>query len=140
MRLMGLWQGARDDDESCARADQFLATLTEDVLSDCCFVERADSGGWELRDIGSDIGRCLGVSGKTAKIDDLPVGSLLAAVVCELQTAYSLQVPIINEGEVQDKHGRKTHYCSILLPLADASGQFINFFAGARCRICIHDA
>ena len=140
MQLMGIWQGARVGGERCARENLFLATLSEELLTNCCFVERADDGGWELRRIGPTIGRCSGVSGETAKIDELPAGSLLAAAVCELQTAYTSPAPFVDVGEAQDKNGRKTLFRSILLPLADASGQFIKFVAGARCRVCIHDA
>ncbi len=140
IQLMGVWQGARVGGERCARENLFLATLSEELLTDCCFVEETDDGGWELRRIGPTIGRCSGVSGETAKIDDLPAGSLLSAAVCELQTAYTSQVPNIDEGEAQDKNGQKIPFLSILLPLADASGQFIKFVACARCRDCIHDA
>ncbi len=140
MPLAGLWQGARVGGERCARADLFLASLSEELLTDCCFVERADHGGWELRRIGPTIGRCSGVSCETTKIDDLPAGSLLAAAVRDLDIVYGSQVPILDEGETQDRNGRRALFRSILLPLADASGRIIKFVAGARCRVCIHDA
>ena len=140
MQLMGLWQAVRVDGERCPRANMFLVTLSHDLLADCCVVERADDGEWECRSIGPTIGRRSGVSGETAKIDDLPVGSLLATAVCDLQKAYTSQVPIICGGEAQDKNGRKTLFRSVLLPLADPSGQIIKFVAGARQRVCSHDA
>ena len=140
MRLMGLWQAARVGGERCARKNLFSATLPEELLTDCCFVEKADDDGWELHRIGSTIGRCSEVAGASAKIDDLPAGSLLAAAVCELEKAYTSEVPIIDEGEAQDIDGRSTLFRSILLPLADASGQIVEFVAGARCRVCIHDS
>ena len=140
MQLIGLWQAVRVDGERCPRANMFLVTLSHDLLTDCCVVERADDGEWELRCIGPTIGDRSGVYCETAKIDDLPVGSLLAAAVCDLQKAYTSQVPIIYEGEAQDKSGRKTLFRSVLLPLADPNGKIIKFVAGARQRVCAHDA
>ena len=90
--------------------------------------------------MGPTIGRCSGVSRETTKIDGLPAGSLLAAAVRDLDIAYGSQVPILDEGETQDRNGRRALFRSILLPLADASGRIIKFVAGARCRVCIHDA
>ena len=140
MQLMSAWQVARGDGERCPRGDMFPVTLSEELLNSCCVVERADDGGWELRCIGATIGRSSGVSCETAKIDDLPAGSLLAAAVYELQKAYTSQAPITHEGEAQDENGRRILFRSILLPLADPNGQIIKFVVGARCRVCIQDA
>ncbi|MDH3379991.1 MAG: hypothetical protein OEQ39_23980 [Gammaproteobacteria bacterium] len=138
-RLMGIWNAVRAGGESCPRADLFLDNLSSDLLESCCFAERTGDGEWELYQIGATIGRCSGVSSDTCKVVDLPAGSLLAVAVKDLRTAFMSRSVILDQGEVQDQYGRKTLFRSVLLPLADASGQVIRFVAGARCRTCIHD-
>ncbi|MDX1485066.1 MAG: hypothetical protein R3229_11340 [Alphaproteobacteria bacterium] len=139
MRLMGLWQDSRFAGEPFARAEQFMAELPDELLSDCCFIEKGADGRWLVHDIGATIGRCSGVAAASVKIDDLPPGSLIAVAVDEIYRAYKYQTPIVNEGHARDKDGRKTLFRSILVPLADASGETTSFVAGARCRVCIHD-
>lgn len=61
--------------ERCARADDFLEILPDDLVGDCCMAVLSDGGVWELRDIGDDIARVSGITGPSAKLSDVPPSS-----------------------------------------------------------------
>ena len=140
MHLMGLWQGVRHGANSCAPAEDFFAVLPEDLWADCCVVEMADDGSWEVSRMGGNIARRSGVPDAPIKIDDLPPRSLMATSVCEIADAKRTGAPILNEGETEDETGRSALFRSILLPLADNEGRIVQYLAGARCRVRREDA
>jgi len=140
MRLMGLWQGLRGGANSRTLAEDYFAVLTEDLWADCCVVEKAADGGWLISRIGETIARRSGVGAVPLKVADVPVQSILAASVSELEDAKRTGAPILNEGETEDESGRPVLFRSILLPLADQEGRFVQFLAGARCRVRREDA
>ncbi len=69
IRLMGFWQATRVGAERCARADDFLATLPDELMGDCCMAVLNASGAWVLHDIGDVIARHSGVTGPSAKLE-----------------------------------------------------------------------
>ena len=140
VHLMGLWQGLRSGENSCTLAEDFFAALTEDLWADCCVVEIAADGDWVMSRIGETIGRRSGVRAVPVRVAELPRQSVLAASVRELEIAKRTGTPILDEGETEDETGRPAVYRSILLPLADQEGRFVQFLAGARCRVCLEDA
>jgi hypothetical protein len=133
IRLMGFWQATRVGAERCARADDFLATLPDELMGDCCMAVLSDGGEWELRDIGDDIARVSGITGPSAKLFDVPPGSVLAEAVRDLDDAFNFISPIVHEGETRDENGCRAVFRSILLPLADNQGRVMQVLAAARC-------
>ncbi len=133
IRLMGFWQAIRVDAERCARADDFLAILPDDLMSDCCMAVLNDDGVWELHDIGDDIARISGITGPSAKLSDVPPGTVLAEAVRDLEDAFNFISPILHEGETRDENGSRAVFRSILLPLADKQGRVMQVLAAARC-------
>ncbi len=138
--LMGLWQGLRPDTGGCAPAKEFLATLSEILWADCCVVEIAADGGWQICRVGEVMARRSGVRAASVPVADLPPQSLLAASIRGLKDAHRTGVPILNEGEARDEKGRRTLFRSILLPLGDEQGRVVQYLAGARCRVVLEDA
>jgi hypothetical protein len=133
IRLMGFWQATRLAAERCARADDFLAVVPDDLIGDCCMAVLNASGAWELHDIGDDIARHSGVTGPSAKLENVPSGSLLAEAVRGLDDAFNFISPVLHEGETRDENGAKALFRSILLPLADDQGRVMQVLAAARC-------
>jgi hypothetical protein len=140
LHLMGLWQGLRCGAKSYTLAEDFFAALAEDLWADCCVVEILGDGDWLISRIGETIARRSGVRTVPVRVADLPPQSVLAASVRELEAAKRTGVPILDEGEAEDENGRPAVYRSILLPLADQEGRFVQFLAGARCRVCLEDS
>jgi len=135
MRLMGIWQGLRYGQKTCAPAVEFCAAVPDDLWADCCIVTRDAAEEWELRRIGETIARRSSVRGRKARIAELRRESILAMAVSELDDAIKSGAPILNEGEAQDEHGYPALYRSILLPLAGEGGAIVQLLAGARCRV-----
>ncbi len=121
--------------ERCARADDFLEILPDELMGDCCMAVLSDDGVWELRDIGDDIARVSGMSGSSAKLSDVPPGTVLAEAVRDLDDAFNFISPILHEGEARDENGCRTVFRSILLPLADNQGRVMQVLAAARCGV-----
>ena len=140
MNLMGLWQGVRCGTNSCAPADDFFSILPEDLWADCCVVEKARDGNWQISSIGETIARRSGVSGVPVRTEDLLPQSLLANSIRGLEDAKRTGAPIVDEGEVEDETGRRALFRSILLPLADQEGRIVQYLAGARSRVRHEDA
>ncbi len=133
IRLMGFWQGARRAAERCARADDFLAMVPEDLIGDCCVAMLNAGGAWELHDIGDDIARHSGINGPSAKLADVAPGTLLAEAVRGLDDAFNFISPVLHEGETWGANGCRALFRSILLPLADDQGRVMQVLAAARC-------
>ncbi len=133
IRLMGFWQGTRLATECCARAHDFLAMVPDDLMGDCCVAMLDAGGAWELHDIGDDIARLSGIRGPSAKLADVPPGTLLAEAVRGLDDAFNFIAPILHEGETWGENGCRALFRSILLPLADDQGRVMQVLAAARC-------
>ncbi len=140
MRLMGFWQGTRLAAERCARAADFLAILPDDLMDDCCMAVLGAGGAWELHDIGDDIARHSGISGSSAKLADVPPGTLLAEAVRNLDAAFNFVAPVLHEGETRDENGSRAFFRSILLPLSDDQGRVMQVLAAARCGAAVDHA
>ena len=140
MLLMGLWQGLRRGPGCCPPAEDFFAALPEDLWTDCCVVEMTADGGWQVCRVGETIARRSGVPVAPMRVADLPPQSLLAASIRELKHAHETGVPILDEGEAQDEHGRRALFRSIVLPLGDDEGRIVQLLAGTRCRVIPEDA
>lgn len=133
IRLMGLWQTVRVDANRCARADDFLSILPDELIADCCTAVLRADGTWRLYDIGDDIGRVSGITVPSVKREDVSLGSILAEAVRDLDDAFNFISPIIHEGEARDENGSRVIFRSILLPLADKQGRVTQILVAARC-------
>ena len=135
IRLMGLWQTVRVGADHCARADDFLAVLPDELITDCCMAVLRADGTWQLYDIGDDIGRVSGITVASVKREDLMPGSVLAEAVRDLDDAFNFISPILHEGEARDDNGSRGVFRSILLPLVDKQGCVTQVLVAARCGI-----
>ncbi len=140
MLLMGHWQELRDG----RRAPLVRALKTgvpPDLLSDCfTLLPAATPDRGRLHDIGERIARISGIAATSLTLSEVPGGTLIGMAAKWLDRALATGVPVVDEGEFEDRHGARMLYRAILLPLANEQDEIVQVLGGARCKTGAEDS
>ncbi len=140
MLLMGYWQELRDGRRApLVRA--FKTAVPPDLLTDCFTLlpaETPDRG--RLHDIGERIARVSGIAATSLTLSEVPGDTLIGMAAKWLDRALETGVPVVDEGEFEDRHGAHILYRATLLPLANEQDEIVQVLGGARCKAGAEDS
>ncbi len=134
MLLMGYWQELRDGRRApLARALKTAVPL--DLLADCFTLLPAETPERSrLHDIGERIARVSGIGATSLTLSEVPSNTLIGMASKWLDRTLGQGVPIVDEGEFEDRHGARILYRATLLPLANEQDEIVQVLGGARCK------
>ncbi len=138
--LLGYWQERR----AGRRAPLVRALKTgvpPDLLTDCFTLlpaETPDRG--RLHDIGERIARVSGIAATSLTLSEVPGDTLIGMAAKWLDRALETGVPVVDEGEFEDRHGAHILYRATLLPLANEQDEIVQVLGGARCKAGAEDS
>ncbi len=139
MLLIGHWQELRNG----RRAPLVRALKTAvppDLLTDCFTLLPAETPDRSrLHDIGERIARVSGIAAASLTLSEVPGDTLIGMAAKWLDRALETGVPVVDEGEFEDRHGARILYRATLLPLANAQGEIVQVLGGARCKTGAED-
>ncbi len=134
MLLMGYWQELRDGRRApLARALKTAVPL--DLLADCFTLLPAETPERSrLHDIGERIARVSGIEATSLTLSEVPGNTLIGMASKWLDRTLEQAVPVVDEGEFEDRHGARILYRATLLPLANEQDEIVQVLGGARCK------
>ncbi len=139
MLLMGHWQELRGG-RPAPLARAFKTAVPPDLLTDCFTLLPAETPDRSrLHDIGERIARVSGIAATSLALSEVPHDTLIGAAAKWLDRALEQAVPVVDEGEFEDRHGARILYRASLLPLADEEDEIVQVLGGARCKASAED-
>ena len=107
MLLMGHWQELRGGRRApLARA--FKTAVPPDLLTDCFTLLPAETPDRSrLHDIGERIARVSGIAVTSLTLSEVPHDTLIGTAAKWLDRALETGVPVVDEGEFEDRHGAR---------------------------------
>ncbi len=140
MLLMGYWQELR----AGRRAPLVRALKTgvpPDLLTDCFTLLPAETPDRSrLHDIGERIARVSGIEATSLTLSEVPGDTLIGVASKWLDRTLETGVPVVDEGEFEDRHGAHILYRATLLPLANEQGKIVQVLGGASCKVDAEDS
>ncbi len=129
--LMGYWQELR----------AFKTAVPPDLLADCFTLLPAETPDRSrLHDIGERLARVSGIAVTSLALSEVPGGTLIGVAAKWLDRALETGVPVVDEGEFEDRHGAHILYRATLLPLANEQDEIVQVLGGARCKAGAEDS
>ncbi|MEE8504864.1 MAG: PAS domain-containing protein [Kiloniellales bacterium] len=139
MLLMGHWQELRGG-RPAPLARAFKTAVPPDLLTDCFTLLPAETPDRSrLHDIGERIARVSGIAATSLALSEVPHDTLIGAAAKWLDRALEQAVPVVDEGEFEDRHGARILYRATLLPLANEQDEIVQVLGGARCKASAED-
>ena len=74
-----------------------------------------------------------GLTTTSLALSEVPGETLLGIATRSVGTALEGAVPTLEDGEFEDRQGKRNVYRAILLPLEDEQGEIVQLLGGARC-------
>ncbi len=106
-----------------------------DLLADCFTLLPAETPDRSrLHDIGERIARVSGIEATSLTLSEVPGDTLIGVASKWLDRTLETGVPVVDEGEFEDRHGAHILYRATLLPLADEQDEVVQVLGGARCK------
>ncbi len=136
MYLMADWQDLRGH-RLCPVAGDFAASVPPELFPYCFIVLPAGTlSDSRLCNIGEYLARMSGLTTTSLALSEVPGETLLGVATRLLATALERVTPTLENGELEDRQGKRNVYRAILLPLEDGHGVIAQVFGGARCEAC----
>ncbi len=133
MYLMADWQDLRGN-RRCPVARDFAVSIPPDLLPYCfTFLPAETLDDSRLCNVGEYLARMSGLTTTSLALSEVPGETLLGVATGLLATALERATPTLENGEFEDRQGKRNVYRAILLPLEDEQGEIVQLLGGVRC-------
>ncbi len=133
MYLMADWQDLRGN-RRCPVARDFAVSIPPDLLPYCfIFLPAGTLDDSRLCNVGEYLARMSGLTTTSLALSEVPGETLLGVATRSVGTALERAVPTLEDGEFEDRQGKRNVYRAILLPLEDEQGEIVQLLGGVRC-------